>query len=281
MASDPPSPPVCLRLFLYPGVGNSYAVQLDLLIPANEALRLTATDVNESATDEPATDEPAAEFAVQFPAEALRAAHADPAAYGTMLAQAVFAPEVLREGLQQAQQIATRMGRALQLEIALERSVAELYEISWTWLRDPQHDTVLSVQVREDAPTYLRHTPHPPSPPPMPLALPHPEPEPLAPTDDADPGALPNPRLTGVMIGCGFFAFFGSCCPFGLGMILRFGFVDDAIPVTRLTGTIYLAVAVALFLVGMWLLYFGFRRDNVYRRVMGHDDAHYRSDWGS
>lgn len=113
MASDPTSPPVCLRLFLYPGVGNSYAAQLDLLIPANEALRLTTTDALE----------PTAEVAVQFPAEALRAAHADPAAYGTLLAQAVFAPEVLREGLQQAQQIATRMGCALQLEIALEHRV--------------------------------------------------------------------------------------------------------------------------------------------------------------
>ncbi len=269
MASDPTSPPVCLRLFLYPGVGNSYAAQLDLLIPANEALRLTTTDALE----------PTAEVAVQFPAEALRAAHADPAAYGTLLAQAVFAPEVLREGLQQAQQIATRMGCALQLEIALEHRVAELREINWTWLRDPHLDLVLPVQVREDAPADLRHTPHPPSPSPTPLALPHPEPS--APTDDADPVAVPNPRLTGVMIGCGFFAFFGSCCPFGLGMILRFGFVDDAIPVTRLTGTIYLAVAVILFLVGMWLLYFGFQRDNVYRQVMGYGEAHYRSDWGS
>lgn len=247
------SAPVAVRLYLQPGVGNSYHVQMYLNIPANEELELT--------TDEPVP--------VQFDADGLRQRQADPAAYGQLLGTLLFDAAVLREGLQQAQRVAARLSLPLRVEIDLSRRAAELQQIKWHHLRDPADGQPLDAVLLEALP-------------------PPPPPDVSAETVEEEPAInlerAPDPRITEALLLLGFLVMVGSLCPFFLGLVTWFDigvFGDEVGPVLGIAFRVYMFFFVLLLLAGAWILRIGIKRDADYRRIKNITVSPRSGDWGS
>ncbi len=242
---------VRVRLYFQPAEANRYQVQMYLNIPANEELELTAGDP----------------VPVQFDADGLRQRQDDEEAYGQWLGALLFPDGVLREGLQQAQQLAGRMGLPLRIEIDISRRAAELHQIAWERLRPADAALPLDVVVLDA----------PPPPPVLPAEAAEPEPE-LA----SEP--VPDPRLTEAILLLGFLVLIGSLCPLFLGLVSWFDvgvFGDEAGPVLGIAVRIYLFVFVLLLLLGAWIMRIGFQRDAKYRKMKNINISPRMRDWGS
>lgn len=243
---------VRVRLYIAPAEAHRYQVQMYLNIPANEELELTA--------DSPVP--------VQFDADALRQRQDDEQAYGQLLGALLLDAAVLREGLQQAQQLARRMGLPLQIEIDISRRAPELRQVAWERLRAPDDDRPLDVVVLAAPP-----------PPPAPAVPAEAEPEPVPASEPA-----PDPRFTEAILLLGFLMLVSSLCPLFLGLVSWFDigvFGDEAGPVLHIAVRIYLFVFVLLILLGVWLMRLGFQRDAKYRRIKNISASPRMRDWGS
>lgn len=251
-----PSVPIAVRLRLYfqPAEANRYQVQVYLNIPANEELKLTADDP----------------VLVQFDADELRQRQDDEEAYGQWLGAVLFSDDLLREGLQQAQQLARRMELPLQIEIDISRRAAGLRQIAWERLRAPADGSLLEAVVLAAPPA-----------PAVPTAAAEAEPEP---EPDMPSERVPDPRLTEAILLLGFLVLVFSLCPLFLGLVSWFDigvFGDEAGPVLGIAMRIYLFFFVLLLLLGMWLMRLGLQRDAAYRKMKNITVSPRMRDWGS
>ena len=108
-----------LELSLRRGTQGAYAVSMRLSQPGSDADTLVG------------------EGPASFDLETLRAAAADPAAYGRSLSAALFADPRLREGFERARAAAQAVASPLRLRLLITPEAPELHTLFWETLRDP------------------------------------------------------------------------------------------------------------------------------------------------
>jgi len=80
---------------------------------------------------------------VQFDTEQLRAHMLDPESYGQLLADSLFANDVVRATFNQSRSAAQVQEVPLRIRLFIGASAPELHALRWETLHDPQHDTPL------------------------------------------------------------------------------------------------------------------------------------------
>ena len=115
-----------LELTLHRRDAGSYAIDLRLMDPASEAdRRISGT------------------AAVHFDDTALRQTAQDPAAYGTQLANGIFAEEAVRTFFSEALAAAQANNASLSMRLAIGPSAPELHSLRWETLRLPSGNAPL------------------------------------------------------------------------------------------------------------------------------------------
>jgi hypothetical protein len=111
-----------LEVGLHRRYSGGFTVELRLSQPDSEAEDLLASD-----------------SLVKFDLDALRAAELDPAGYGKLLAQSLFADPAVREKFA----IATNLDTPLRVRLFVGPSAPELHDLRWETLRHPGNDSPL------------------------------------------------------------------------------------------------------------------------------------------
>lgn len=114
-----------LEISLRRSQGNTYAVEMRFSQPGSDAdIRL-----GQGRT-----------ISVQLDQQALIATAFDPAAYGKLLSESLFADNEMLAGFQQARASAGTSGSPLRMRLLIDQSASELHKIFWETLRDPQEE---------------------------------------------------------------------------------------------------------------------------------------------
>ncbi|MGB7875219.1 MAG: CHAT domain-containing protein [Anaerolineales bacterium] len=114
-----------LELSFRRGKGNSYAVELRFNQPGSDAeIRLGQGET----------------ISVHFDQQALLATAFDPAAYGKLLSDSLFADKELLTGFQQARASAGTTQKPLRVRLLIDPGASELNKILWETMRDPQNN---------------------------------------------------------------------------------------------------------------------------------------------
>lgn len=100
-------------------------------------------DLRYTPPDGDADNRLAAGEAVSFDPALLREKEQDPAAYGKALAEMLFAPQAVRDGLSRARAVAESANVPLRLRLFIDGGARELHDLRWETLRDPAGDTPL------------------------------------------------------------------------------------------------------------------------------------------
>ena len=131
-----------IGLYYYPG--QKYLVELRFRDPA--AL----------------TDEPAKRGFVDFDFDKLAEEESDSLAYGRRLTDSLFADAKLLEAFNTYRRDSQQKGKVLRLRLYIDAEVAELHNLRWEMLRDPQRDEWLVIGENVLFSRFLRSTDAPP-----------------------------------------------------------------------------------------------------------------------
>jgi hypothetical protein len=112
--------PIDLEINLSRPESQTYHIELRASDPENPTLR------------------PPVRGALDLDLDRLRGLRLDPAGYGRLLSQALLAEPEIRSGFDQARAVAQSGSRELRLRLFIDRSAAELNDLRWETLRDPQ-----------------------------------------------------------------------------------------------------------------------------------------------
>lgn len=226
----------------------TWAVRLFLELPGNETLALSGAEP----------------VRVVLPLEQLRSLPPDDPAYGHTLADALFAPPLLHEGLSQTRQTVQRLAAGVQVRVVLLSPSPALQALHWHTLADPLAlpgaDEPIEVQQRTDP---ARPAPAESAPPAK-----------QAPDAAPEPVMRSHPPRQSVTIGialAGMLLILLSLCLLFVTLVIWLGPPNPNVPDQAVSAAVslYLCLTVLLLLPGGGLLLLAHRRDTRFRVLTG------------